>query len=106
VAGYVVERAITEDPMLTATGQGGRLALQLRPHAAASLRASLLALDRVYDLGRRDVHVRADAALFVDLARNYGFVVGGTFLRNTSTNGDFDYTKWTAYAGIVIGASH
>lgn len=106
--GYVFERDHTNDATLSETGNGGRATLRAKVGGAGELRASLLVVHRVYDaasLGRVDEHVRGDAALFVDLSPTWGLVLGGTAMRNASSDANFTYTKLTIYAGIVVGAS-
>jgi hypothetical protein len=106
--GYVVTREVTADSALSATAQGARAALRLSPWHGADLRITAAAADRIYDaaaMGRRDLQGRADAALLLDLTERVGVVVGGSWLRNASTDATFDYTKWTAFAGLVAVVS-
>jgi tetratricopeptide (TPR) repeat protein len=100
VAG-VVDRDSTDDAMLAATSAGGRADV----HAGA-FRGSAIVLDRQFDeAGRVDVQARVDGALFLDVSRSVGAVIGAALVRNASNAPDFDYTKWTVFAGLVIGAS-
>jgi hypothetical protein len=99
--GYVLDRDSTDDMTLAANSQGGRADV-----VAGPFRGSALVLDRRFDeLGRTDVQVRVDGALFLELSKAIGGVVGATFVRNASNTPDFDYTKWTLFAGLVIGAA-
>jgi hypothetical protein len=56
-------------------------------------------------MGRADVEARIDGAVFLDLSPSLGAVLGASFVRNASNTPDFDYTKWTVFAGLVIGTS-
>ena len=106
--GYVFERENTDDPTLSSTGHGARGELHARLAPGTDLRASALALHRTFDpdsMGRVDTLVRTDAALYIDLSSSLGIVVGGTLVRNASNAADFDFTKWTAFAGLVATTS-
>jgi hypothetical protein len=102
--GYVIARELTDDASLAATGQGARAAVRVVAWKGAELRADIEGQARVFDdasMGRRDVVVRGGAAFYVDLSSAWGVVVGATALRNASNVADFDFTKLTAYAGLV-----
>lgn len=105
--GAVVGREATDDPTLSALAAGGQLAARLRL-GRADLRVFARATDRRYDAasqGRRDVQVRADASLYIDLASHLGAVLGGTLLDNRSNVMDFGYVKWTGYLGVVVATA-
>jgi tetratricopeptide (TPR) repeat protein len=100
-AGPVIDRDSTSDATLAATSFGGRADVRAR-----NFRGSALVLDRRFDeMGRADVEARIDGAVFVDLSPSLGAVLGASFVRNASNTPDFDYTKWTVFAGLVIGTS-
>ena len=100
-AGPVIDRDSTTDPTLAATSFGGRIDARER-----NFRGSAFVLDRRFDeMARVDVQARVDGAFFLDLSPSLGAVLGASFVRNASTTPDFDYTKWTVFAGLVIGAS-
>jgi tetratricopeptide (TPR) repeat protein len=102
--GAVVGREATEDPALTALAAGGQLAARIRL-GRADLRAFARATDRRYDAasqGRRDLQVRADASLYVDLTPHLGAVLGGALLDDRSNAMDEGYVKWTGYLGLVV----
>ncbi|HSN30234.1 MAG TPA: hypothetical protein VLT45_28295, partial [Kofleriaceae bacterium] len=104
--GYVIDRDATTDSMLAATSQGLRATAGVHASSAVELRATAVALDRAFDeAGRRDVQVRVDAAAFFAVSKRLGAVIGSTLVRNASNAADFDYTKWTVFAGLVLGAS-
>lgn len=104
--GYEIDRDATTDAMLAATSQGARATARIHASGDVELRATAVVLDRVFDeAGRRDVQARGDAAAYVAISRTLGVVLGSTFVRNASSAADFDYTKWTVFAGLVIGAS-
>lgn len=104
--GYVFDRDATSDPMLAATSQGIRAAARIHASADVELRATAFVLDHSFDeAGRRDVQARGDAAAFFAISRTLGAVIGTTLVRNASNAADFDYTKWTVFAGLVIGVS-
>jgi hypothetical protein len=102
--GYVFERQGANDPTLASNGNGGSAQLRLRLGDGVDLRASALAIHRRFDsasMGRIDTYVRGDAALYVDASSAFGFVVGGSLVRNASNTPDDDYTKWTLFAGVI-----
>ena len=102
--GAVVGREATDDPALSAVAAGGQLAARLRL-GRADLRAFARATDRRYDAaaqGRRDLQVRADASLYVELTAHVGAVVGGALLDDRSNVMDDGYVKWTGYLGVVV----
>ena len=98
---YVIDRDATTGAMLAATSQGGRADV-----SAGAFRGSAIVLDRQFDEnGRVDVQARIDGAVFLDISRTLGVVIGATLVRNASNAPDFDYTKWTVFAGLVLGTS-
>jgi hypothetical protein len=102
--GAVVVREATEDPALSVLAGGGLLAARLKI-GRADLRMSTRLSDRRYDdaaQGRRDVQLRADAALYLDLTPHLGAVLGGTLLDDRSNVMDDGYVKWTGYLGVVV----
>lgn len=102
--GPVVAREVTDDPTLSALAAGGQLAARLHL-GRADLRMFARATDRRYDAaaaGRRDVQIRADASVYVDLTSHLGAVVGGTLLDNASNTMDDSFVKWTGYLGVVL----
>ena len=104
----MIDRDGTDDPALAALGQGGQLTLRARPWSGGELRGAVLAENRMYDaasMGRHDVLVTGSLALYVDLSHALGLVFGASATRNASSAGDYDYTKWTGYAGLIVGAS-
>jgi tetratricopeptide (TPR) repeat protein len=104
--GYVLARDATDDATLAATGHGGRIAARLRPWAGAELRAQLTAGAYLYnEAARRDLRVRGEATLFIDVSHAVGIVLGATALHNASNAADADYDKWTAFGGLVVAAS-
>jgi tetratricopeptide (TPR) repeat protein len=106
--GYVLVREATDDPALSATGNGGQLAARLSLGRVADLRLVALGSDRRYDaaaMGRHDVVVRADASLYVELGAHVGAVLGGSLLDNTSSAMDQSYAKWTAFLGLVVATA-
>jgi tetratricopeptide (TPR) repeat protein len=105
---YVLAREHTDDAALSATASGGQLAARFGFDHGTDLRLFALVSDRRYDaasMGRRDVQVRADLSLYVDLASHVGAVIGGSLLRDVSNTMDQGYTKWTAFLGIVVATS-
>ena len=105
--GAVVAREATDDPALSVLAGGGQLAGRLRL-GRADLRMSARVSDRRYDaaaLGRRDVQVRADASLYVDVTPHLGAVIGGALLDNRSNAMDDSYVKWTGYLGVVVATA-
>jgi tetratricopeptide (TPR) repeat protein len=103
----IVARESTADPTLSALAAGGQLAARLRV-SRADLRVSARAMDRSYDeaaQGRRDLQLRGDAALFVEIASHLGAVVGATLLDDRSNAMDASYSKWTLYLGAVIATA-
>jgi hypothetical protein len=105
--GAVVAREATDDPTLSALATGGQLAVRLRI-GRVDLRAFARALDRLYDpaaQGRRDLQVRAEASLYVDLTSHLGAVLGGTMLDDRSNVMDDSYVKWTGYLGLVVATA-
>jgi hypothetical protein len=106
--GYVFERDNTSDGTLRSTGHGARVQLHARLGGGADLRVSALAVQRTFDaaaMGRVDTHVRTEAALYLDATASVGVLIGGSFVRNASNAADFDYTKWTAFVGLVAAAA-
>jgi tetratricopeptide (TPR) repeat protein len=106
--GYVLAREQTDDATLSATAGGGQLAARFGLGHGADLRLLALVSDRRYDaasMGRRDVQVRADASLYVDLSPHLGGVIGGSLLHDVSNVMDQGYTKWTGYLGVVVTTS-
>lgn len=106
-AGYVFEREGTDDATLASIGHGGRGQLHIRLGDAADLRASAEAIHRTFDaaaMGRIDTSISADAALYVDVTDALGFVLGASLVRNVSNVADYDYMKWTAFAGLIATA--
>lgn len=105
--GAIVGREDTDDPTLSALSGGGQLAARLRL-GAADLRMFARATDRRYDdaaMGRRDVQLRLDASIYVDLASHLGGVLGTTLLDNRSNTMDDSYVKWTGYLGVVLSTA-
>ncbi len=100
---YVILRELTVDPGFVATAQGARLQARTPLGAHADGAVTAWAIARLFDGGRRDTQLHADASLVLDLTAHVGFVVGASVLRNLSTDGDYDYLKVTAHAGIDIG---
>lgn len=106
--GYVIDRDGTDDPALSELGQGGQLTLRARPWSGGELRGLVLAENRMYDaasMDRHDMLLTGNLALYVDLSHTFGLVFGATVTRNASSDADYDYAKWTAYAGLIVGAS-
>lgn len=106
-AGYVIARERTDDATLSALASGGQLAARLRL-GHLDLRLFTQVTDRRYDpaaMGRRDLHARADLALYLDLSSHLGGLIGGTMLHDASNQIDLGYAKWTGYLGVVIAAS-
>ena len=106
--GYVIDRDGTDDPALAELGQGGQLTLRARPWSGGELQGAVLAENRMYDaasMGRQDVLVTGSLALYVDLSQTFGLVFGASATRNASNVAVYDYTKWTGYAGLIVGAS-
>ena len=100
----MVGRESTEDAALTVLAAGGQIAARVQ-FWRADLRAFVRATDRRYTedtQGRRDVQVRADASLFLDLTSHVGAVLGGTWLDDRSNVMDAGYAKWTGYLGVVV----
>jgi hypothetical protein len=86
---------------------GGQLAGRFRI-GRADLRLFARATDRRYDaaaMGRRDVQVRADASLYIDLTPHLGAVLGGSLLDNRSNVMDDGFVKWTGYLGVVVSTA-
>jgi tetratricopeptide (TPR) repeat protein len=105
--GAVIAREATDDPALSALAAGGQLAAQLRL-GRVDLRMFARAIDRRYDAaaqGRRDLQVRADASLYVDLTSHLGAVLGGALLDDRSNVMDEGYVKWTGYLGVVVATA-
>jgi len=105
--GAVVSREATDDPTLSALAAGGQLAARLRL-GRVDLRMFARATDRRYDAaaqGRRDLQVRAEASLYVDLTSHLGAVLGGTLLDDRSNVMDDSYVKWTGYLGVVVATA-
>lgn len=106
--GYVLEREATDDPALAAVSHGGRIAGRVRPWRGAELRGSVSVGAYLFDaaaMGRRDLLARGEAALYLDLSRVVGLVLGGTLVRNASSVADDDYAKSAVFAGLVIATS-
>jgi tetratricopeptide (TPR) repeat protein len=106
--GGVFARESTDDAALAASAPGGQLLARLRLGRSVELRTFAQLADRRYDaaaLGRRDVQVRGDASLYVELSSHLGGVLGGGVLHDDSNQMDLGYTKWTAYLGLVVAAS-
>jgi hypothetical protein len=102
--GPVVAREATDDPALSALAAGGQLAARLHL-GRADVRMFARATDRRYDAaaaGRRDLQLRADASVYVDLTSHLGAVAGGALLDNRSSAMDASYVKWTGYLGVVL----
>jgi len=102
--GAVIAREATDDPTLSVLAAGGQFAARLRL-GSADLRMFARATDRRYDpaaQGRRDLQVRADASLYVDLTSHLGAVIGGSLLDDRSNVMDDGYVKWTGYLGLVV----
>ena len=105
--GPVIAREATEDPALSVVAAGGQLAARVRL-GRADLRMSARVMDRRYDaaaMGRRDVQVRADASLYVDLTSHLGAVLGGALLDDRSSVMDDSYIKWTGYLAAVVATA-
>ena len=105
--GAIVAREATDDAALSALASGGQLAARLHL-GRIDVRAFARATDRRYDAaaqGRRDVQVRADASLYVDLTSHLGAVIGGALLDNRSNTMDDSYVKWTGYLGLVLATA-
>jgi hypothetical protein len=103
----IAARESTADPALSAIATGGQLAARLRIWRA-DLRIAGRAMDRRYDAaaqGRRDLQLRGEAALYVEIAANFGAVVGATVLDDRSSAMDHSYAKWTCYVGAVIATA-
>jgi tetratricopeptide (TPR) repeat protein len=106
--GYALAREQTDDATLSAVSGGGQLSGRIALGRTADLRLFTQVSDRPYDaaaMGRRDLQVRADASLYVELSSHFGMVAGGSLLHNVSSVMDLDYTKWTAYVGLIAAAS-
>lgn len=106
-AGAVIGREATDDPTLSVVASGGQLAGRVRI-GRADLRLFARATDRRYDaaaMGRRDVQVRADASLYIDLTPHLGAVLGGSLLDNRSNAMDGGFVKWTGYLGVVVATA-
>jgi hypothetical protein len=105
--GPVVAREATDDPALSALAAGGQLMARLHL-GRADLRMFARVTDRRYDAaaaGRRDLQLRADASVYVDLTSHLGAVVGGALLDNRSSAMDDSYVKWTGYLGVVLATA-
>lgn len=106
--GAVIAREDTDDAALAALATGGQLSTRLHLGGAADLRVFTQLTDRRYDeaaMGRRDVHLRTDLSLYVDLSSHLGGVIGGALVHDISNQMDLGYTKWTGYLGVVVAAS-
>jgi tetratricopeptide (TPR) repeat protein len=106
LAGLAVREA-TSDPTLAATGAGGQIAARLRL-GRIDMRVVARAIDRRYDAaaqGRRDLQVRGEAALYVDITSHLGAVIGATMLDDHSNVMADSYAKWTGYLGLVIATA-
>jgi hypothetical protein len=105
---YLFDRESTDDPALSAIGNGVRGAAQFQPSKTLDLRGSLTTTYRRFDAasaGRRDLRLQGEVSVYHDLSGIWGLVVGGAFVRNVSSNVDFDYPKWTVFAGLVAALS-
>lgn len=106
--GYVLERDATDEPALAAIAHGGRIAARVRPWRGGELRVSASASARLFDaaaMGRRDLLARGEAALYLEVSRAVGLVLGLTLVRNASNVADDDHAKATAFAGVIVAAS-
>lgn len=105
--GAVVASEQTDDAALAAIASGGQLDARIRL-GANDLRLFTQLTDRRYDpaaMDRRDVHLRADLSLYIDLSSHVGGVVGGSLVHDVSSHMELGYTKWTGYAGVVVAAA-
>jgi len=102
--GPVIAREATDDPTLSVLATGGQVATRLRL-GRLDARLFARAMDRRYDaaaMGRRDLQIRGDASLYIDLASHIGAVVGATLLDDRSNVMDDSYVKCTGYVGLVV----
>jgi len=103
----IVARESTEDATLAALAAGGQLAARLRL-GRIDVRMSGRVMDRRYDaaaMGRRDLQLRGEAGLYVELMANLGAVLGATLLDDRSNVMEDSYVKWTGYLGIVVATA-
>lgn len=109
--GYFALRETTDDPTYTATGQGARLYMRRRFGRRVELAVNGWAIYRTFDESdaivgsRRDTQLYGDVTLGFDLHRHVGLVVGGSVLRNFSSDPSFDYLKITGYLGVAFAFS-
>jgi hypothetical protein len=106
--GGVLAREATHDLALAVSAPGGQLLARVRLGRGVEARAFAQIADRSYDaasMGRRDVQIRGDASLYLELSSHLGGVLGGGVLHDTSNQMDLGYVKWTAYFGLVIASS-
>lgn len=105
--GAVVDREVTSDGSLIATARGGRL--YSRGYAGIWFYSFTgLVLYRDFDqpmsdgTARQDLQLQGDLVAGIGIGANVALTAGGGVLRNMSTNGAFDYVKWTGHLGFDL----
>ena len=99
--GYEVERDGADDASLGMLAHGPRADVRWRMWKGGELRASVVGQDRIYDR-HRDLYVWAQSALYVDLSSTFGLVTGASGTWNGSDDKQSRYTKYTAFAGVIV----
>jgi hypothetical protein len=105
--GPVIAREATDDAALSVLAIGGQLGARLRL-GRLDARLFARATDRRYDaaaMGRRDLQIRGDASLYVELTSHLGAVVGATLVDDRSNVMDDSYVKATGYVGLVVATA-
>lgn len=100
-AGYGIEREGADDRSLTMLAHGPRADLRWRIWKRGELRASLIGQDRVFDR-HRDLYVWGQSAMYIDVSSMFGLVAGVSGTLNDSDDKQLRYTKYTAFAGVIV----
>jgi tetratricopeptide (TPR) repeat protein len=96
--GYEVQR---DGSSVTMFAHGPRGDVRWRMWKRGELRASIVVQDRIYDR-QRDLFAWAQAALYVDVSSTFGLVTGASGTLNASDSKQSGYTKYTAFAGVIV----
>jgi hypothetical protein len=99
--GYEIAREGTDDASVAMLAHGPRADLRWRMWKGGELRASVIGQDRIYDR-HRDLYVWGQSALYLDLSSTFGLVTGVSGTRNDSDDKQARYTKYTAFAGVIV----